>query len=122
MVLKSYNYFAIKAGQQKKREGGGGGKKIRYAYLTAYNTRIPFNGKNYNRKHLTKTYCHMNTGSRIALDRTNVCFHVNAENTGFLLCAPHFDLSKRNELRDSKLQNQVQDSSEPTAGGVTSLT
>lgn len=41
----------------------------------------------------------MNTGSRIVLDRTNVCFHVDVENTGFLLCAPNFDLSNTNGFR-----------------------
>jgi hypothetical protein len=43
-------------------------------------------------ENLTETYRHMNAGSRIILDRTNICFHINVKNTCFLLCAPNFDL------------------------------
>ena len=46
-------------------------------------------------------YRHMNTGSRIVLHTTDICLHINIKNTSFLLCAPYFDLLKR-ESQDQK--------------------
>ena len=30
--------------------------------------------------------------TRIVLDTTNICFHVNVQNASLLICAPNFDL------------------------------
>lgn len=44
-----------------------------------------------------ETYCHEKAGSRIILDRTYICLHVDVKNTCFLLCAPNFDLKTHDE-------------------------
>lgn len=40
-------------------------------------------------------YRNVNARSRIILDTTYVCLHIDVKNTIFLLCAPHFDLQER---------------------------
>lgn len=49
---------------------------------------------------LRETHRHMNTGRWIILDRTNICFHINAKSTCFLVGAPDFNLSNKHERRN----------------------
>ena len=37
-------------------------------------------------------YRNINARSRIILDTTYICFHVNVKNASLLVCAPNFDL------------------------------
>uniref|UniRef100_A0A2P2KHY9 E3 ubiquitin-protein ligase COP1 n=1 Tax=Rhizophora mucronata TaxID=61149 RepID=A0A2P2KHY9_RHIMU len=50
-------------------------------------------------KNWTEAYCQIDAGPRIILDRTNICFHINFENTCFFIYTPDSDLTSTEKQR-----------------------